>query len=65
LRDMESGQQRSLWLRPKMRERWRAAAAARRAELQELFVERGIRPFFVTGGFDSEAMSQYFFEVAA
>jgi uncharacterized protein (DUF58 family) len=65
MRDMESGQQRTLWIRPKMRERWREAAAARRAELEEMFVERGMRAFYMVGRFDSEAMSKYFFEVAA
>ena len=65
VRDMESGMQRTLWMRPGIRERWRAAIAARRAELNQMFGARGMRPFYVTGRFDSEAMSQYFFEVAA
>lgn len=65
LRDVESGTQRSLWLRPRLRTRWRASAMARRAELDRIFASRAMRPFYVTGEFDSEAMSQYFFEVAA
>ena len=65
LRDMESGQQRTLWMRPATRQRWREAAAARRSQLEALFATRGIRPFYVRGRFDNEAMSQYFFEVAA
>lgn len=65
LRDMESGAQRTLWMRPRIRERWVESAAARRTELDQQFASRGIRPFYVTGQFDSEAMSQYFFEVAA
>jgi hypothetical protein len=65
LRDVESGAQRTLWMRPKMREKWRDAVAARRNELNQLFAERGMRPFYMTGEFDNEAMSQYFFEVAA
>jgi uncharacterized protein (DUF58 family) len=65
LRDVESGAQRTLWMRPRMREKWVESANARRTELNQLFASRGMRPFFVTGRFDSEAMSQYFFEVAA
>jgi uncharacterized protein (DUF58 family) len=65
LRDVESGTQRTLWMRPSMREKWRESAAARRAEVNQTFAARGMRPFYVTGHFNSEAMSQYFFEVAA
>lgn len=65
LRDMESGAQRTLWMRKQIRERWRESAAARRTELNQVFAARAMRPFFVTGRFDSEAMSQYFFEVSA
>ena len=65
LRDVESGAQRTLWMRPRMREKWLEAAASRRAELDEVFAARATRAFYVTGRFDSEAMSQYFFEVAA
>lgn len=65
LRDMESGAQRTLWMRPRIREKWLESAAARRKELNQLFASRAMRPFYVTGQFDGEAMSQYFFEVAA
>jgi hypothetical protein len=65
LRDVESGMQRALWMRPRTRERWRQSVDARRRELERVFAGRGMRPFYVTGHFDSEAMSQYFFEVAA
>jgi hypothetical protein len=65
LRDVESGAQRTLWMRPSVRERWRESAAARRLELDQLFAARAMRPFYVTDHFNSEAMSQYFFEVVA
>jgi hypothetical protein len=52
-------------MRPRMREKWRESADARRRELSQAFAARAMRPFYVTGHFDSEAMSQYFFEVAA
>jgi uncharacterized protein (DUF58 family) len=64
LRDVESGVQRTLWMRPTLREKWRQSAAARTAELARFFAARGMRPFHITGKFDNEAMSKYFFEVA-
>ena len=65
LRDAESGVRRTLWLRAELRGQWRAAVAQRRAELDRAFIARGIRPFHVSGAFDGEALSQYFFEAAA
>ena len=65
LRDSESGVRRTLWIRPKVRDKWREAVANRRATLDRLFSERAIRPFYMNGAFDGEAMSHYFFEAAA
>ena len=65
LRDAETGVRRTLWMRPKLRTQWRDAVAKRRAELNGFFAARSARPFYVTGTFDGEAMSQYFFEAAA
>lgn len=65
LRDSESGARSTIWLRPSMRARWREAVERRRAELDRLFAARGIRPFYVSGEFDSEALSHYFFEATA
>jgi uncharacterized protein (DUF58 family) len=65
LRDTESGVRRTLWLRPKLRARWRDAVAHRRLELDRFFAEHAFRPFYVSGTFDAEAMSQYFLEAAA
>jgi hypothetical protein len=41
------------------------AVAQRRAELDRAFIARGIRPFYMGGAFDGEALSQYFFEATA
>jgi len=62
LHDAEAGGERTFWLRPALRERWQSAVERRRAELDALFASRAIRPFYVCGRFDSEALSQYFFE---
>jgi uncharacterized protein (DUF58 family) len=65
LRDAESGARRTLWVRPKLRGQWRDAVARRRLELDRSFAAHAIRPFYVSGAFDSEAMSQYFLEATA
>ncbi|HEY4369115.1 MAG TPA: hypothetical protein VGN07_17910 [Steroidobacteraceae bacterium] len=65
LRDMESGAHRTLWARPRLRTQWAEAVEQRRKNLGEVFAPRGIRPFYVSGRFDSEAMSRYFFEGTA
>lgn len=51
-----------MWLRPALRTRWRDAVAARRAELQHLFGAHGLRPFFLQGAFDAQALSEHLCE---
>jgi uncharacterized protein (DUF58 family) len=63
--DVESQSQRTLWMRPKLRVQWIEAVARRRAELEAVFARRNMRAFHITGEFDGEAMSKYFFEAAA
>jgi uncharacterized protein (DUF58 family) len=65
LRDVESGSRSTVWLRPRMRTRWQDAVNRRREELNTLFAARGIRPFYISGEFDGEALSDYFFEATA
>jgi len=65
LEDAESGASRTLWMRPQLRARWRDNVAKRRHELDRFFAARSIRPFFVSGAFDADAMSEYFFEANA
>jgi hypothetical protein len=62
IRDAESGARRTLWLRPRLRQQWRRAVAQRRAELNTFFATHAIRPFYVEGAFDGDALSRYFFE---
>ncbi|MCC8396116.1 VWA domain-containing protein [Paraburkholderia sp. MMS20-SJTR3] len=61
--DAESGEERRVWLSRAMRERWRDGVAKRRDELAALFGARGMRPFYLEGEFDPEAMSRYFLEM--
>ena len=62
LADAETGAQRMLWLRPRLRARWARAVADRRAELGAIFAARGLRPFWMSGRFDAQALSGYFLE---
>ncbi len=62
LRDSESGAQRTLWLRPSLRARWREAILQRREQLERIFAANFIRPLYLQGGFDAEAVSKYFLE---
>jgi uncharacterized protein (DUF58 family) len=62
LADAESGSTRSFWLRPALRARWRDALARRRAELDAVFGARGLRPFYLQGGFDAQALSSHLLE---
>ena len=63
--DVESQSQRTLWMRPKLRSQWLDSVARRKADLAERLARRNIRPFYISGEFDGEALSRYFIEAAA
>ena len=65
LRDAESARQRTLWVRPALRARWREAVLARRAQLDAIFADRGLRPFTLRGAFDARALSNHLLEDVA
>ena len=65
LRDAETARQRTLWVRPALRVRWRDAALARRAQLDAIFADRGLRPFTLRGAFDADALSEHLIEDVA
>jgi len=58
--DPESGHQRLVWWRPALRARWQAAHAQRRAALAALFRSRRLKPLFIEGGYDAEAVTRHF-----
>jgi uncharacterized protein (DUF58 family) len=62
LRDSESGARRTLWLRPSLRVQWRDAVARRREQLEQILAAHFIRPLYLSGAFDAEAVSRYFLE---
>ena len=65
LRDSESGARRTVLIRSKLRQQWRAAVARRRVDLDRFFATWSMRPFYVIGSFDCDAMSKYFLETLA
>lgn len=60
LRDPEDGSRRLLWWRPALRERFETARAARRESLSRLFRAHRLRPLFIEGAFDADAVSRHF-----
>lgn len=60
LRDPESGRRRTVLMRASLRRRWIERVAARRAELCACFAAHHLRPFFVEGEFDADALTRYF-----
>jgi uncharacterized protein (DUF58 family) len=60
VREPESGQQRWLWWRPALRERWLAQHDARRAALLRIFRSRHLAPLWMPGAFDADAVTRHF-----
>jgi hypothetical protein len=58
----ESGLRRWLWWRPALRERWQAAAQARRSALMQLFRAQRLSPLFIEGAFDADAVTRHFLQ---
>lgn len=68
LLDAESRRRRTLWMRPRLRQRWSDAVRERRAELDAAFRRRSCPPHALVssrGHFDPEAMTRYFHEQQA
>ncbi|HJV72081.1 DUF58 domain-containing protein [Ideonella sp.] len=58
--DPETGRQRLVWWRPALRTRWQQHHQARHDALQQLFRARRLKPLFIEGGFDAEAVTRHF-----
>lgn len=58
--DPESGHRRLVWWRPALRERWQRLHAERREALTQVFVSQRLRPLFIEGGFDADAVTRHF-----
>ena len=58
--DPESGRQRLVWWRAALRRRWAAQRDARRAALHESMRAHRMRPLWLEGGFDADAVTRHF-----
>ncbi|CAN5698264.1 DUF58 domain-containing protein [soil metagenome] len=58
--DPESGQRRMVWWRPALRQQWLAARQARREALLGLFRAKRLKPLFIEGAFDADAVTRHF-----
>ncbi len=62
--DPETGEQRLVWLRPALRERWSRLEDERRALLGSLFRRHRLRPLYLADGHDPDAVTAYFYGAA-
>jgi uncharacterized protein (DUF58 family) len=59
-RDLETGRERLLFLRPSLRAAWQRAASKRLADLEQVFAERGRRAFHLVDDLDVDALADFF-----
>jgi uncharacterized protein (DUF58 family) len=58
--DPETGQRQWLWWRPALRQRLAGRQQARRQHLQQRFARQRLRPLFIEGAFDADAVTRHF-----
>ncbi len=58
--DPETGRLRLVWWRPWLRAAWQRQHGLRREALSQLFQSRRLRPLFIEGGFDADAVTRHF-----
>jgi uncharacterized protein (DUF58 family) len=62
LKDMETGEEHRLLMRPALRRRFAERFAQRRLELTHLFMDHGREPFFLVDDFEADALTRYFYQ---
>lgn len=58
--DPETGRERLVWWRPALAAQWQAARLARREALNSFFRARKLKPLFIEGAFDADAVTRHF-----
>ena len=60
MRDLESGAERLVWMRPEMRSRLADSQHQRRVRFLQTLHEFGLRPLHLENGFDANTITRYF-----
>jgi len=60
MRDSETGQRRSLWMRPSMKKRWQESMDQHFEQLKTCFMRHRVRPLFTDGNVTGEQLTNYF-----
>jgi len=60
MRDLETGRQRLMFLRPSQRAAWQREASIRLADLEEVFAERSRRAFHLVDELDADSLADFF-----
>jgi hypothetical protein len=58
--DPETGRRQLVWWRPALRDKWRAAHTQRRNDLLAMFRSHRLKPLFIEGEFDADAVTRHF-----
>ncbi|RZL93458.1 MAG: hypothetical protein EOP82_07770 [Variovorax sp.] len=58
--DPETGVVKVVWWRPAVRDKWLAAQRQRRDALLQIFRANRLKPLFIEGGFDADAVTRHF-----
>lgn len=61
-RDLETGQEQQLFMRPRFKQKIKQHYQKRQADLSHLFLEHGCVPFYLADTFEAEALTKYFLE---
>ncbi len=63
--DPETGEQRTLFFRRALRERFQTMFSDRKKQLSEIFTQHGMPPCFINKGFNPKMFSEYFYQFSA
>lgn len=60
MRDAETGERRSVWMRPSIKKRWQQSMSDHFEQLDACFMRYRVRPLFVEGEVTGEQLTRYF-----
>ncbi|MDH5357103.1 MAG: VWA domain-containing protein [Gammaproteobacteria bacterium] len=60
MRDAETGERRSVWMRPSIKKRWQKTMDEHFEQLTACFMRHRVRPLFAEGDVTGEQLTQYF-----